>query len=124
MRYINWENINNDVDWLDVRGNKIFLNSNSNYIIKMNVCWSVEQSRNMNNILKEGILGFVYVGNYLVKPSTVFQRGYPYVNSLQHTFFLQTKESGELKFFLKILEQNMGEFNVLSEGSYLEIKKI
>lgn len=124
LRYINWENLNNEVDWLDLRGNKIFLKSNSNYIIKMNVCWSVEQSRNMNNILKEGILSFAYIGNYLIKPSTVFQRGYPYINSLRHTFFLQTKESGELKFFLKILEQNMGEFNISTDSCYLEVKKI
>ena len=124
LRYVNWKEISNKVDWLDLRGNKIFLNSHSNYIIKFTICWSVEQSRNMNNILKEGILGFVYMGNYLIKQSTIFQKGYPIVNSLQHSFFLQTKESGELKFFLKIVEQYMGEFNILSEGSYLEIKKI
>ena len=78
----------------------------------------------MKNILKDGILIFGYLANEIIKGSTKFEKGLPITNSLQHTFFINTNESGELKFFIKILEENLGETNIYSEGSYLEIKKI
>ena len=124
LKFLNWEVVNNDVEWLDLRGNKIFLKPNSKYIIKINLCWSIDESRNIKNILKDGILIFGYLANEIIKGSAKFDKGLPFINSLQHTFFINTNESGELKFFIKILEENLGETNIYSEGSFLEIKKI
>ena len=124
LKFINWELVNNEVDWLDLRGSKIFLQSNSRYIVKYNICWSVDDSRNMKNILKDGILIFVYNGNELVKGSTKYEKGLPFVNSIQHNFLLSTNEFNELRFFVKIMEDTQGDINIHSDSSYIEIKKI
>ena len=35
LKYINWQNMNFDVEWVDKRGEKLFLKPHSNYIIKL-----------------------------------------------------------------------------------------
>ena len=124
LKFLNWQILNNETNWIELRGNKISLKSYSNYIIKINICWEIEQCRNMRELLKEGLLMFVYLGNTLISNSIKFDRGFPYVNNLSHNFLLSTKEYSEIKFLLKIREINYSSVKIYSEGSFIEIKKI
>jgi hypothetical protein len=125
LKYISWQKNTGENDWIEKRGDQIFLKQFSNYIIKINICWEIDQStRLLRDILKEGILLFAYSGNCLIENSIKFDRGYPYMNNLTHLFFLQIKESNDIRFFLKIKEEYYKYTNIFSGGSFIEIKKI
>ena len=124
LKFLNWQILNNEPAWLETRGHKMFLKPYSNYIIKINICWEVDEGRNMRDILKEGLLVFTYMGNTLISNSIKFDRGFPYTNNLYHKFLLSTKESGEIKFLLKVPERNFSSTKIYSDGCFIEIKKI
>ena len=124
LKYLNWQNTNLDINWLDKRGEKIFLKENSNYIIKVNICWQINNVRNIKEILKEGLLFFVYNGDKLVENSIKFDRGFPYMNTTSHEFLLKIEEINDIRFLLKIKENYFSNTNIFSDGCFLEIKRI
>lgn len=124
LKYINWQNINYDIEWIDKKGEKLFLKSHSNYIIKLNICWEINQSRIQKDILNEGLLLFVYTGDSIIQNSIKFDRGYPYMNNLSHEFLLQVQENSDIRFIVKIRENYFSHTQIFSEGCFLEIKKI
>ena len=103
-------------------GNDINLDEGT-YKIKYNICWEVSGSK-MTQYLKSGILFFVYNGDFLIKNSVKYTKGYPFVNTTTHEFIVTSESSIDLTFIVKIGDTSDVIFRLYESGCFLEIEEL
>ena len=93
------------------------------YKVKYNICWEVSGSK-MVDYLKAGLLFFVYNGDYLVKNSVKYVKGFPFVNTTTHEFIVSSESQLDLTFIVKVGDTSNINFCLYGSGCFLEAEEL
>ena len=93
------------------------------HLIKILICWECVNNKISVDFFKKGILFFAEENNNLIKNSTKFDTGYPYVNTLTHNFIMSDFHIENLRFFIK-LNYKEGMLNIVNDCNMFEITEI
>ena len=93
------------------------------YLIKVVICWECVNQKINVEFFKNGVLFFCEENGELVRNSTKFETGYPYVNTLKHEFIMSDFHVKSLRFFIKI-NYKEGMIKIVDECCLFQISEI